>query len=123
MHRALGEFAHGSTSADWSLARDALVALQSDPQDEIAQFTGRTHALSVLIFMVSVECAAWVDQFSPELGGAYRNVIRISDDQAGRAIEALMIQAWTARATPLRVARATSPHDDRGAPGGSGDAS
>lgn len=124
MNRALGEFAHGSTSADWSLARNALVALQSDPQDELAQFTGRSHALSALIFMVSVECAAWVDQFSTELGGAYRNVIRINGDQANRAIEALMNRAWNARATPLRAPRTTSSHDDRGAaPGGSGDAS
>ncbi|CCH89126.1 protein of unknown function [Modestobacter italicus] len=124
MNRALGEFAHGSTSADWSLARDALVALQSDPQDELARFTGRSHALSALIFMVSVECSAWVDQFSTELGEAYRKVIRINDDQANRAIEALMNRAWNARATPLRRERTTSPHDDRGAaPGGSGDAS
>lgn len=123
MSRALGEFAHGSTSADWSLARDALVALQSDTQDELAKFTGRTHALSALIFMVSVECAAWVDQFSSELGGAYRNVIRINDDQANRAIEELMNRAWNARATPLRAQRTTSPHDDRAAaPGGSGGA-
>lgn len=122
MSRALGEFAHSSTSVDWSLARDALVALQSDPQDELARFTGRTHALSVLIFMVSVECAAWVDQFSIELGEAYRNVIRINDEQANRAIEALMNRAWNARATPLRAPRTISSHDDRGAaPGVSGD--
>ena len=74
--------------------------------------------------MVSVECAAWVDQFSTELGSAYRNVIRIDDDQASRAIEALMNRAWNLRSTPLRAARATSPHDDRGAaPDMSGDAS
>jgi hypothetical protein len=65
--------------------------------------------------MVSVECAASVDHFSTELGRAYRSVIRINDDQANRAIEALMNRAWNARATPSRTARTTSAHDDRGA--------
>lgn len=102
LSRALGEFAHGSTSTDWHGARYALVALQPDPEQEIAQFTGRTHALTALIFMVSVECAAWVDQFSTDLGAAYRSVIRIDDDQAKRAVEALMDRTWSARATPLR---------------------
>ncbi len=102
LSRALGEFAHGSTDTDWEGARNALVVLQSAPEDEIAQFTGRTHALTALIFMVSVECAAWVDQFRTDLGAAYRSVIRIDDDQATRAVEALMNRAWSARATPVR---------------------
>ncbi len=104
LSRALGEFVHGSTSTDWVRARDALVALQPDPDDEIAQFTGRTHALIALVFMVSVECAAWVDRFSADLGTAYRSVIRVDDGQATRAIEALMNRVWNARATPLREA-------------------
>lgn len=118
MNRALGEFAHGSTNVDPSRARDALVALQANPEDELARFTGRTHALSVLIHMVSVECASWVDQFDAELGAAYRKVIRIKDEQAARAIEALMNRAWNARATPLRAPQTASPHDDRTESGG-----
>lgn len=113
LSRALGEFAHGSTNADWARARDALVALQSDPQDELAQFTGRTHALTALIFMVSVECVAWTDTFSADLGKAYRDVIRINDDQANLAVEELLNRAWDARATQLRTAPTGRTHDDR----------
>lgn len=109
LSRALGEFAHGSTNADWARARDALVALQSDPQDELARFTGRTHALTALIFMVSVECAAWTDKFSADLGKAYRDVIRINDDQANQAVEALLNRAWVARATRLRTPPTDGP--------------
>lgn len=113
LNRALGEFTHGSTDADWARARDALVALQPDPQDELAQFTGRTHTLTALIFMVSVECAAWTDKFSADLGKAYREVIRINDDQANLAIEGLLNRAWDARATQLRTAPTGRTHDDR----------
>ncbi|GAA2094635.1 hypothetical protein GCM10009823_13750 [Brevibacterium salitolerans] len=111
---ALGEFAHGSTDADWVRAREALVALQSDPQDELAQFTGRTHALTALSFMVSVECAAWTDKFSADLGKAYREVIRINNDQANLAVEELLNQAWNARATRPRTSMGRA-HDDNAA--------
>jgi hypothetical protein len=102
LNRALGEFVHGSTRMDWNVARDALVALQDDAESEQARHTGRTHALTALIFMVSVECAAWVDRFGGDLGEAYRNVIRVDDVQADRAVEALMNRAWEKRGTPLR---------------------
>ncbi|HEX3650938.1 MAG TPA: hypothetical protein VHV49_21135 [Pseudonocardiaceae bacterium] len=55
-----------------------------------------------MIFIVSVECAAWVDSFGSHLGDAYRKVIRIDDAQADRAVEALMNRAWEKRGTPLR---------------------
>lgn len=103
VNRALGEFAHGSTTASWDLARQALVEIQEDADtDELAQFTGRTNALSALIFLVSVECAAWVDSFGSSLGEAYRNVTRIDAVQADQAIEMLLNRAWEKRETPLR---------------------
>lgn len=97
LNRALGEFAHGSTPADWSRAREALVALHPDPEDELAKVSARTQALTAVIFMVSVECTAWTDKFSPDLGKAYRGVIRINDDQAKQAVEELLNRAWEAR--------------------------
>ncbi|MET8312017.1 hypothetical protein [Micromonospora sp. NPDC005173] len=103
LNRALGEFAHGSTRTNWNAARGALVALQANAEaDEEAQYTGRTHALAAMIFIVSVECAAWVDSFSSQLGEAYRKVIRVDDAGADRAIDALMNRAWEKRGTPLR---------------------
>ncbi|MFI2666765.1 hypothetical protein [Micromonospora carbonacea] len=102
LNRALGEFAHGSTRSNWNVARDALVALQSNAEEDTARHTGRTHALTAMIFILSVECAAWVDSFSSELGEAYRSVIRVDDAQADEAIEALMNRAWEKRGTPLR---------------------
>lgn len=102
MNRALGEFAHGSTRTNWEMAREALVVLQHDAESEEAQHTGRTHALIVLIHMVSMECAAWVDSFGSDLGDAYRKVIRIDDARADQALEALMDRAWEKRDTPLR---------------------
>ncbi|MFF0281781.1 hypothetical protein ACFYSW_15855 [Rhodococcus aetherivorans] len=103
LNRALGEFAHGSAGAKWHLALDALVALQKDAEnDDIAQYTGRTHALEVTIFLLAVECAAWADTFSSKLGDAYRKVVRITDSQADRAIEDLLNHAWEKRGTPVR---------------------
>jgi hypothetical protein len=102
LHRALSEFAHGSTRANWSVARDALVALQTDADTAAAKYTGRTHALTASIFMLSAECAAWVDSFGSLPGDAYRKVIRVDAAQADRAVEALMARAWEKRATPVR---------------------
>lgn len=107
LNRALGEFVHGSTKTDWKLARAALVALQHD-DSELANHTGRTHALTVLIRLVSVECAAWVDAYGDALGEAYRSVVRIDRLRADAAAEALMNRAWELRNTPLR------PAEDRG---------
>ena len=58
LNRALGEFAHGSAMTNWNRARDALVAMQADAESDQAKYTGRTHALTALIFIVSAECAA-----------------------------------------------------------------
>ncbi|MEJ3741749.1 hypothetical protein WEI85_00405 [Actinomycetes bacterium KLBMP 9797] len=102
LNRALGEFAHGSTRTNWNLAREALVELQDHAGSDEAKYTGRTHALAAMIFIVSVECAAWVDSLSKKLGEAYRRVIRVDDARADRAIEALMNRAWEKRGTPLR---------------------
>lgn len=102
LNRALGEFAHGSTSTKWNLARDALVAMQADAESDHAKYTGRTHALTALIFIVSAECAGWVDSFGTHLGEAYRKVIRVDAAQADRGIERLMNRAWARRGTPLR---------------------
>lgn len=113
MSRALGEFAHGSTGVDWNLARDALVVLQAEPDEQLSRFTGRTHAFSVLVHLLSMECAAWVDRFDADVGAAYRRVIRVTDDQAASALEALMQRAWNARDTPLRAPQSPSTHDDR----------
>ncbi|NKT14675.1 hypothetical protein GS495_16625 [Rhodococcus hoagii] len=103
LNRALGEFAHGSARANWNIAQDALVALQKHAEtDDHAKYTGRTHALKVSIFIVSTECAAWVDSFDSPLGEAYRKVIRIDEAQADRALEELMSRAWEKRGTPVR---------------------
>ncbi len=102
LNRALGEFAHGSTKTNWSAARDALVAIQDTEDVEEAQYTGRTHALTAMIFILSVECAAWADTFGSHLGDAYRRVIRVDDARADQAIEALLNRAWEKRHTPLR---------------------
>jgi len=102
MSRALGEFAHGSTSTNPNLARNALVELQDNTDRSESKFTGRTHAITVLTFMVSIECAAWVKDFDVELGEAYRNVIRINEQRADAATEALMNRAWARRNIPLR---------------------
>ncbi|MEH1055904.1 hypothetical protein V6U89_11910 [Micromonospora sp. CPCC 206171] len=102
LNRALGEFAHGSTRSNWDVARNALVELQENAAEDEARYTGRTHALAAMIFILSVECAAWVDSFSSELGEAYRRVIRVDDARADKAIEALMNRAWEKRGTPLR---------------------
>jgi hypothetical protein len=102
LNRALGEFAHGSAMTNWNQARDALVAIQADAESDQAKYTGRTHALTALIFIVSAECAAWVDSFGSHLGEAYRKVIRVDATQADRSIEGLMNRAWTRRGTALR---------------------
>ncbi len=102
LNRALGEFAHGSTQTNWKIARDALVAIQDAADDEAAQYMGRTHALTAMIFILSVECAAWVDTFGSHLGDAYRHVIRVDEAQADKAIEELMNRAWEKRQTPVR---------------------
>ncbi|MTK03161.1 hypothetical protein FF096_14150 [Micromonospora sp. CP22] len=102
LNRALGEFAHGSTKTNWNVARNALVAIQNTEDVEQAQYTGRTHALTAMIFILSVECAAWADTFGSHLGDAYRRVVRIDDAQADQAIEALLNRAWEKRQTPLR---------------------
>lgn len=103
LNRALGEFAHGATAANLGLARDALVALQHDSENnEMAKYTGLTHALTASIFIVAAECAAWLDHLNSPLGDAYRKVVRIDAPQADRAIEALMNRAWEKRATRLR---------------------
>ncbi|MCD5419520.1 hypothetical protein LRS71_08085 [Rhodococcus pyridinivorans] len=103
LNRALGEFAHGSAGVRWHLALDALVALQKDAEnDDIAKYTGRTHALRVTIFLLAVECAAWTDTLSSNLGAAYRKVIRTTEANADRAIEDLLNHAWEKRGTPLR---------------------
>lgn len=102
LHRALSEFAHGSTRANWNVARDALVALQPDADAVDAKYTGRTHALTASIFMVSAECADWVDSIGSQLGDAYRQVIRVDAAQADRAVQALMTRAWEKRTTPVR---------------------
>jgi hypothetical protein len=102
LNRALGEFAHGSTKTNWNVAREALVAIQDAKDDQEAQYTGRTHALNAMVFILSVECAAWADTFGSHLGDAYRRVIRVDDAQADQAIEALLNRAWEKRKTPLR---------------------
>ncbi|WP_433754659.1 hypothetical protein [Nocardia sp. CA-135398] len=102
-NRALGEFAHGATTADWALARDALVILQHNADtNEHANFTGRSHAIRASIFIVSRECAAWADSFGSPLGKAYRKVIDMDDNQADAVIEGLMNRAWERRGTSLR---------------------
>jgi hypothetical protein len=101
-NRVLGEFAHRSTKTNLNAARDALVALQRDPEADEAKYRGRTHALTAMIFIVAVECAAWVDRSSGQLGEAYRKVTRVDDAQADRAIEMFLNRAWEKRGTPLR---------------------
>jgi hypothetical protein len=104
LNRALGEFAHGSAKVNWTMARNALVEIQDAEtlDEEYAQYTGRTHALSAMIFLLAVECAAWTDTFGNHLGDAYRRVIRVDDARADQAIEALLNRAWEKRQTPLR---------------------
>lgn len=103
MSKALGEFAHGRETVSWSKAREALVAIQEDADtDTIAQHTGRTHALTALIFMLSNESTCWLDLLSPDLGKAFRQVSRIDDAAAGRAMEGLLKRAWDVRTTPVR---------------------
>jgi len=104
LNRALGEFAHGSTKASWNGARNALVAIQhADALKEAhAQYTGRTHALNAMIFILTIECAAWADTFGSHLGEAYRRIIRVDDRRAERSIEALLNRTWQQRHTPLR---------------------
>ena len=104
LNRALGEFAHGSTKTSWNAARNALVTIQHAEalKEAHAQYTGRTHALNAMIFILAVECAAWADTFSSHLGDAYRRVVRVDDSRADKAIEALLNRAWEKRQTPLR---------------------
>ncbi|MGY2119178.1 hypothetical protein ACW9HR_35245 [Nocardia gipuzkoensis] len=102
-NRALGEFAHGATTAEWDLARHALVTIQHDAdKNQQAHLTGRSHALRASIFIVSRECAAWVDSFGSPLGEAYRKVIDMDVNEADGLIEALMNRSWEKRSTPLR---------------------
>jgi hypothetical protein len=102
LSRALGEFAHGSTKVNWSAARNALVAIQHTDDTPEAKYTGRTHALTAMIFILAVECAAWTDRFGNHLGDAYRQVVRVDNARADRAIEALLDKAWEKRQTPVR---------------------
>jgi hypothetical protein len=102
LNRALGEFRARVDKDELSVARDALIVLQDDAEADEARYTGRTHALVAMIFIVSVECAAWGDSFSSQLGEAYRKIIRVDDVQADRAIETLMSRAWERRGSPLR---------------------
>jgi len=102
LSRALGEFAHGSAQANPTAARDALVALQHDPTNELAKYTGRTHALTALIHFLQVECAHWLGRFDADLEVAYWRVVRLDRESADRAMEYLMQRAWTNRRHPLR---------------------
>ncbi|MFI6220121.1 hypothetical protein ACIBEH_06165 [Nocardia salmonicida] len=102
-NRALGEFAHGATTADWEVPRQALVSIQHDADtNEHADLTGRSHAIRASIFIVGRECAAWVDSFGSPLGEAYRHIINLDDIEADQSIEALMNRAWEKRSTPVR---------------------
>jgi hypothetical protein len=85
LNRAFGESAHGSTQANRNIARDAPVAIQ-DADDQAAQYMGRTHTLTAMIFILSVGCAARVDTFGSHLGDAYHRVIRIDEAHADKAI-------------------------------------
>jgi hypothetical protein len=90
------------STTNWNIARNALVAIQDAEDVEEAQYAGRTHALTAMIFMLSQECAAWADTFGSHLGDAYRRITRVDDARADLAIEALMNRAWEKRQMPLR---------------------
>ena len=69
--RALGEYVHGADPNLWEKARDVLVALNPNPDKDIAKMSGRTNALVDLIIMLDGECAAWLETIDTTLAGAF----------------------------------------------------
>ena len=102
LSRALGEFVHGSTSTNPTGARELLIALQKDTESSEARYTGRTHALTALVFMTSVECAEWVRLFDDELAQAYRKVIRVTQDAGEAVVEGLLARSHEQAAAQFR---------------------
>jgi len=100
--RALGEFVHGSTKVNHTAALHALIAIHDTPDPELANHTGRTNTLQLLINFLQVECARWLERFDSDLSAAYWRVIRINETKADKATEAFLKSAWAKRGLPLR---------------------
>lgn len=103
LNRALGEYAHMSAGTDWEIARKALVSLQADTDtNPLSNYTGRTNALTVCIYLCSLEIALWTDSFSNQIGRTFREAVGLDDERAAVAIEALSTRAWAVRDKPVR---------------------
>jgi hypothetical protein len=100
--RAFGEFVHGGLGVNHEAAGKALVSLQDDPEDELSQLTGRTHALSALVHYVQVESAQWLRRFDPDVANAFWRVIRLTEERGEKGLEKFLARSWSNRATPVR---------------------
>ena len=100
--RAFGEYIHGATDANHSVALEALISLHDDPSDPLSQLTGRTHALTALIHYMQVESALWLREFDSDVATAYWRVIRLTEARAERGMEQLLDRAWANRSRPVR---------------------
>jgi len=100
--RALGEFAHGADPSHWETARDVLIALNPDPDREIAQHSGRTNCLASLVVMLSGECEYWLAEFDPVLAEAFWDVTGRNREALAAETETTMTQSWQNRALTTR---------------------
>ena len=100
--RALGEYVHGADPNLWEKARDVLVALNPNPDKDIAKMSGRTNALVDLIIMLDGECAAWLETIDTTLAGAFWKVVRLTQDRVDAGMESRLQLAWLHRGTVIR---------------------
>jgi len=100
--RSLGEFAHGADPDHWWTARDVLVALNPNPDRDIAQMSGRTSCLVDVIAILDGECAAWLEDIDTDLAAAFWQITGLSRETFDVEIESTMQRAWLHRDRPTR---------------------
>lgn len=100
--RALGEFAHGANPSHWETARDVLVALNPNPDREIAQHSGRTNCVASLVVMLSAECEYWLADFDSVLAQAFWDVTGRNREELHAETETTMLRSWEHRALTTR---------------------
>jgi hypothetical protein len=100
--RALGEFAHGANPSHWETARDVLVALNPNPDREIAQHSGRTNCVASLVVMLDAECEYWLADFDSVLAQAFWDVTGRTRKESHAETESTMLRSWEHRALTTR---------------------
>ncbi len=83
-------------------AAKVLVALNPNPDRELAEQTGRTNALVDLIIMLDGECAAWLPTIDTTVATAFWKIIRLNQTQVDHGMETRLQHAWLNRGHVIR---------------------